>query len=101
MVVSREIPEKMIELLKLIGETKQSATWDCHGTPVILHKAIEKIVEHLNITFDDFVFHELNSEDVTILLVTHEEEVARQAKRILKMKDGKIIEDQAVKVTPC
>ena len=47
------------------------------------------------------LFHELNSEDVTILLVTHEEEVARQAKRILKMKDGKIIEDQAVKVDPC
>ena len=62
MIVSREIPEKMIELLKSIGESKQSATWDCHGTPVILHKAIEKIVEHLNITFDDFVFHELNSE---------------------------------------
>ena len=60
--MSKEIPQKMIELLKSIGESKQSATWDCHGTPVILHKAIEKIVEHLNITFDDFVFHELNSE---------------------------------------
>ena len=99
--MSKEIPQKMIELLKSIGETKKTATWDCHGTPVIRHKAIEKIVENLNITFDDFVFHELNSEDVTILLVTHEEEVARQAKRILKMKDGKIIEDQAVKVDPC
>jgi putative ABC transport system ATP-binding protein len=47
------------------------------------------------------LFHELNTEDVTIILVTHEEEVARQAKRILKMKDGKIIQDQAVKGTPC
>ena len=47
------------------------------------------------------LFHELNKENVTILLVTHEEEVARQAKRILKMKDGKIIQDQAVKGTPC
>ena len=47
------------------------------------------------------LFHELNTEDVTIILVTHEEEVARQAKRILKMKDGKIIQDQAVKGAPC
>ena len=47
------------------------------------------------------LFNELNTEDVTIILVTHEEEVARQAKRILKMKDGKIIQDQAVKGTPC
>ena len=47
------------------------------------------------------LFHELNTEDVTIILVTHEEEVARQAKRILKMKDGKIIQDQAVKGTAC
>ena len=47
------------------------------------------------------LFHELNTEDVTIILVTHEEEIARQAKRILKMKDGKIIQDQAVKGTPC
>ena len=47
------------------------------------------------------LFHELNTEDVTIILVTHEEEVARKAKRTLKMKDGKIIQDQAVKGTAC
>ena len=47
------------------------------------------------------LFHQLNSEDVTIILVTHEEEIARQAKRIIKMKDGEIIQDQALKGTPC
>eukprot|EP01050_Picozoa_sp_SAG11_P002847 SAG11_NODE_148_length_14747_cov_217.933517_24_plen_134_part_00 len=56
------IPEKIVKLLTEIGETKASALWDCHGTPVILHKALEKIAEHLNITFDDFVFQQLNSE---------------------------------------
>jgi len=47
------------------------------------------------------LFHQLNAEDVTIILVTHEEEIARQAKRIIKMKDGKIIEDQELKETSC
>ena len=47
------------------------------------------------------LFHQLNTEDVTIILVTHEEEIARQAKRIIKMKDGEIIQDQALKGTPC
>ena len=47
------------------------------------------------------LFHQLNKEDVTIILVTHEVEIARQAKRIIKMKDGKIIQDQTLKGTPC
>ena len=47
------------------------------------------------------LFHQLNKADVTIILVTHEEEIARQAKRIIKMKDGKIIQDQTLKGTPC
>jgi putative ABC transport system ATP-binding protein len=42
------------------------------------------------------LFHELNSEAVTLILVTHETEIAQQAKRIIKMKDGRIIQDQAV-----
>ena len=47
------------------------------------------------------LFHQLNKEDVTIILVTHEEEIARKTKRIIKMKDGKIIQDQTLKGTPC
>ena len=42
------------------------------------------------------LFHELNDEDVTLILVTHETEIAQQAKRIIQMKDGRIIKDQAV-----
>ncbi|MFT4579070.1 MAG: putative ABC transport system ATP-binding protein [Nitrospinales bacterium] len=42
------------------------------------------------------LFHELNDEAVTLILVTHETEIAQQAKRIIKMKDGRIITDQAV-----
>jgi putative ABC transport system ATP-binding protein len=39
------------------------------------------------------LFQELNAEGVTILLVTHEDEVARYAKRIVELRDGKIIRD--------
>ena len=42
------------------------------------------------------LFHELNDENVTLILVTHETEIAQQAKRIIQMKDGRIIKDQAV-----
>ena len=42
------------------------------------------------------LFHELNDEDVTLILVTHETEIAQQAKRIIQMKDGRIMKDKAV-----
>ena len=42
------------------------------------------------------LFHELNDEAVTLVLVTHETEIAQQAKRIIQMKDGRIIKDQEI-----
>jgi putative ABC transport system ATP-binding protein len=36
---------------------------------------------------------ELNDSGKTIIMVTHEEDIAAHAKRIIKMRDGKIIED--------
>jgi len=47
------------------------------------------------------LFHQLNKENVTLILVTHEEEIAQQAKRIIKMKDGQIIKDQLLEVASC
>lgn len=41
------------------------------------------------------VFHELNRSGVTIILVTHEMSVAIQARRVICMRDGVIIEDGA------
>ena len=38
------------------------------------------------------VFHELNSNGATIIIVTHDMEIARQCKRIIEIKDGKIKE---------
>ncbi len=39
------------------------------------------------------LFTQLNLETVTLILVTHEQEVAQQAGRIIQMRDGKIIAD--------
>jgi len=40
------------------------------------------------------LFARLNAEGITIVVVTHNEEVARYAKRILRFRDGKMIADE-------
>ena len=39
------------------------------------------------------ILNDLNSQGITIVLVTHEDDIAKHGSRIIKMKDGKIIED--------
>jgi putative ABC transport system ATP-binding protein len=43
------------------------------------------------------LFQELNEEGVTIVLVTHEPEVAVYAKRVVEVRDGRIVRDEPVK----
>ena len=43
------------------------------------------------------LFQELNEEGVTIVIVTHESEVAAYAKRVVEMRDGRIVRDEPVK----
>ena len=40
------------------------------------------------------ILNNLNSNGITIILVTHEDDIADYGSRIIKMKDGKIIEDK-------
>jgi putative ABC transport system ATP-binding protein len=40
------------------------------------------------------LFDKLNAEGHTIVLVTHEEDIAAHAKRIVRLRDGKILEDR-------
>ena len=40
------------------------------------------------------ILNDLNSNGITIILVTHEKDIAQYGSRIIKMTDGKIIEDK-------
>ncbi|MBR2316260.1 MAG: ABC transporter ATP-binding protein [Clostridia bacterium] len=40
------------------------------------------------------ILKELNEEGKTVILITHDESIAAQAKRIVKVQDGKIVEDR-------
>jgi putative ABC transport system ATP-binding protein len=42
------------------------------------------------------LFQELNSEGATILLVTHEHEIAQYARRIVELRDGRVVRDTPV-----
>ena len=66
-----DIPDKVIETLKEIGMTHQQAGWNCHGTYVLLHKALEKVAVHKRIVFNEPTILETNSEKkIVSLLVT-------------------------------
>jgi len=43
------------------------------------------------------LFMQLNEEGKTVIIVTHEEEIAAYAKRIITIKDGLITNDRRVK----
>ena len=48
-----DIPDKVAETLKDIGMTSKEAGWNCHGTYVLLHKALEKVAVHKKISFKE------------------------------------------------
>jgi putative ABC transport system ATP-binding protein len=41
---------------------------------------------------------DINDEGMTVFVITHEEEVAAQTKRVVRLKDGLIISDQLTEV---
>lgn len=43
------------------------------------------------------IFSDLNNEGATIVMVTHESDIANHAKRIIRFRDGEVVEDIAVK----
>ncbi|HZW82885.1 MAG TPA: hypothetical protein VFF14_05595, partial [Candidatus Deferrimicrobium sp.] len=42
------------------------------------------------------IFQELNREGVTIVLVTHEPDIAKHATRIVAFRDGRLVKDEQV-----
>jgi len=46
------------------------------------------------------ILKELNQKGKTVIIVTHEKEIAACARRVIRMLDGKIISDEKLKITP-
>jgi putative ABC transport system ATP-binding protein len=42
------------------------------------------------------LFESLNAQGMTVIMVTHELDVASHARRLLRVKDGRLVEDRAV-----
>jgi putative ABC transport system ATP-binding protein len=42
------------------------------------------------------IFEGLHQEDRTLILVTHEADIAQRAKRLIQMKDGKVVQDKKI-----
>ena len=47
------------------------------------------------------LFGELNAEGITIVLVTHEQDIAAHAKRQVRFLDGKLVSDHLTEQVPC
>ena len=72
-MTKHNVPKLVGDVLKEIGETADTAGWDCHGTFVLLHKALERVAAHKNITFDPptIVESDINSKNVVIVVTGH------------------------------
>jgi putative ABC transport system ATP-binding protein len=40
------------------------------------------------------IFHQLNQDSITVIVVTHEMDIATQTKRIIRLMDGRIVSDE-------
>ena len=43
------------------------------------------------------LFHELNAKGITLIIVTHDQEIANESKRIIRLKDGLVLTDEKIK----
>jgi putative ABC transport system ATP-binding protein len=66
-----------------------------HPTVVLADEPTGNLDSHTSIEIMA-LFQELNDQGITILIVTHERDIAAYAKRTVEVRDGRIIRDEAV-----
>ena len=64
-----KIPEQLKQILQELQLAPQDAVWDCHGTPVVLHKALELVAAHKGITFDAPVMIEADAKTKSVVML--------------------------------
>lgn len=67
--MAKKIDPRLIEILTTYGENAEEAMWDCHGTWVVYHKAIERIAAKAGIVFEMPVVVEGNSAGKVVSIV--------------------------------
>ena len=67
--MANKIPEKLAKILEYVGETPETSLWDCHGTWVVKHKALEKVANLFSISFDDPVVIETDIKNKCIAIM--------------------------------
>ena len=68
-----KVPEKVGEELRNLGLTPEEAGWDCHGTYVLLHKALEKVAASKGIKFDEpkIINADISAKEAVVLVTGH------------------------------
>ncbi len=68
------LPPNLIKALEDVGmspEMDKGAVWNCRGTPVVLHKALERIAHKQNMRFDPPMIIETDAEkNIAVVCVT-------------------------------
>ena len=64
-----KIPEQLKQIFQELHLEPQDAVWDCHGTPVVLHKALELVAAHKRITFDSPVMIEADAQTKSVVML--------------------------------
>jgi hypothetical protein len=64
-----KIPEQLKQIFQELQLEPQDAVWDCHGTPVVLHKALELVAAHKGITFDSPVMIEADAQTKSVVML--------------------------------
>lgn len=67
--MAKKIDPRMIEILTLYNENPEDALWDCHGTWVAYHAAIERIAAKANIVFEMPQIVEASASSKTVSIV--------------------------------
>lgn len=70
-MAAKKLDQKLLDILLRYGEKPETALWDCHGTWVAYHKALERIAAKAKIVFDvpEIIVADANSK-IAVIYVT-------------------------------
>jgi len=50
--MAKKLDPQIVEIIKQYGEDANEALWDCHGTWVMYHKAVERVAAKAGVVYD-------------------------------------------------